>query len=398
MIDFLLLKSLHSTLGLSIVVCDKSFEVVAEYKSDKTISLYYNHTLILSNFDNTKNNFIFHNGSLGELFLAYHLDQYYIIIGPWRSNLIDSSIFNQKMSNFKISENERTFFFESLSHLPFFSLNQIRDLLILINYTLTGSVVDKLSDPLHLHTKNWSETLSIDKIRQLSQNSTSAYEYQYYYEDSILQAIKTGDELILKETVNQLSHAISPALSGDELRSEKNYSIMAYDRLSQSAIQSGLDIETAYRSRDTFVKDTEQAEKLTEILKLRDTAILFYTQQIGKINNSLVSPHSQTVIAIIQYLKNNLDSNIKTQEIAKQFHMSESKLRKLFKQEKNVTIQQYFLNLKIEATKQLLYEGKSLTEITDLLQFSTPANLSRTFKRLVGISPLKYRQKVNLPK
>ncbi|RRA91701.1 YSIRK-targeted surface antigen transcriptional regulator, partial [Streptococcus agalactiae] len=54
MIDFLLLKSLHSLLGLTITVCDQNFSVIREYKSEKTISLFYNHYLILSNFSKTQ--------------------------------------------------------------------------------------------------------------------------------------------------------------------------------------------------------------------------------------------------------------------------------------------------------------------------------------------------------
>ncbi|HFZ9855134.1 TPA: YSIRK-targeted surface antigen transcriptional regulator, partial [Streptococcus agalactiae] len=76
MIDFLLLKSLHSLLGLTITVCDQNFSVIREYKSEKTISLFYNHYLILSNFSKTQHDFLFHYGSLGELFLVHHIQQY----------------------------------------------------------------------------------------------------------------------------------------------------------------------------------------------------------------------------------------------------------------------------------------------------------------------------------
>ncbi|KHD42277.1 AraC family transcriptional regulator, partial [Streptococcus uberis] len=147
-----------------------------------------------------------------------------------------------------------------------------------------------------------------------------------------------------------------------------------------------------YQSRDRFVRETEQVQSLSAVLKLRDTAILFYTQQIRDIKNKIISRHSKTVISVIKYLENNLNNNIKTEKIASQFHMSESKLRKLFKEEKGVTIKQYFLCLKIEAAKQLLYEGKSLSQVAELLQFSTPTNFSRTFKRLVGVSPITYIQ------
>ncbi|MCC9851126.1 YSIRK-targeted surface antigen transcriptional regulator, partial [Streptococcus agalactiae] len=102
-----------------------------------------------------------------------------------------------------------------------------------------------------------------------------SYKYQYHFENNILKAVKSGSEFLLKETVEQFSNSIVPIISGDELRSEKNYSIMIYDRLSQATIQAGLDIETAYRARDRFIKENESTISLNEVLKLRDTAILF---------------------------------------------------------------------------------------------------------------------------
>lgn len=390
--NFVLLKSLHSILGLAITVYDDSLTVLTEYKSDKTVSLYYDLLFILNDLSKTKEKFLFHYGFMGELFLAIRTSYFYVIIGPWRSNAIDPLLFKRKMNDAQIQNDEQNYFFEKLVKLPFLPLSQIRELLLLVNYCLTGTTEDLLSAPLHHYTKGWSEAFDLNKIKQLSVDNCNTYTYQYQYEESILQAVKSGDEALLRKTISRLSNAVSATLSGDELRSEKNYSIMVYDRLAQGAIQSGLDIETAYQSRDRFVKDTEQAQSLHSVLKLRDTAILFYTQQIYEIKQKLVSQHSQTVIGVIQYLENNLNRTIKTEEVARQFHMSESKLRKIFKQEKHMTILQYFLNLKVEAAKQLLREGKNLSQISEVFHFSTPSHFSRAFKKIVGVSPLKYIQ------
>ncbi|KAF0078911.1 YSIRK-targeted surface antigen transcriptional regulator, partial [Streptococcus agalactiae] len=140
---------------------------------------------------------------------------------------------------------------------------------------------------LHHYTKGWSNAFDLNKIKQLSVENSNTYTYQYQYETRILQAVKSGKEELLRETVSQLSNAVSATLSGDELRSEKNYSIMIYDRLAQGAVHSGLDIETAYQSRDRFVTETEQAQSLHAVLKVRDTAILFYTHQVSGMKQKL---------------------------------------------------------------------------------------------------------------
>lgn len=393
MLNFPLLKSLHSILGLTITVCNQDFSIIREYKSDKTLSLLYNHYHILSGFNNTQYDFLFHYGFLGELFLAHHVQQYYIIIGPWRSNAINSLSLKEKLSENQLKVSEQDYFVEKFSQLPFFSLSQIRELLMLTNYCVTGIVEDKLSEPLHYYTKGWSNSFELEKVLSFATENTSSYKYQYQFENNILKAVKSGDELLLRKTVEKFSNAITPTLSEDELRSEKNYSMMVYALLSQASILIGLDIETAYQARDRFIRKTESAVSLNDVLKLRDTAILFYTQQIHCFKTQITSPHSHIVINVIQYLKNNLNRFIKTEEIAKEFHLSESKLRKIFKQEKHITIQQYFLNLKIEMAKQLLCEDKKVEEIADLLGFSTSSNFSRTFKKIEGIPPLEFKLK-----
>ncbi|KHD40632.1 AraC family transcriptional regulator, partial [Streptococcus uberis] len=66
MINFLLLKTLHSTLKLTITVCDESFIILKKYNSGQITSSYYDYRLILNDFTKTNDNFLFHYGFLGE--------------------------------------------------------------------------------------------------------------------------------------------------------------------------------------------------------------------------------------------------------------------------------------------------------------------------------------------
>ncbi|WP_242258809.1 helix-turn-helix domain-containing protein [Streptococcus thoraltensis] len=142
-----------------------------------------------------------------------------------------------------------------------------------------------------------------------------------------------------------------------------------------------------------FIRDSELMTSIPDVIKLRDASIVFYTTKIGEIKQKLASKTSPTIIAIIQYLENNLDKNIETSKVAAVFHMSESKIRKLFKTATNSTIQQYVLGLKIKRAKVFLKEGERISDIADVLGFSSPSNFSRSFKKLVGESPIKYKQK-----
>lgn len=387
MINYSSLKTLRRLLNLTLNIYDKDFTKLTDFQQNE-VPLFYDHKHILEDLYESEKDFLFYYGIFGEIFLAYYINRNYIVIGPWRSNAIDESLLRKKAKNISINSTENSYLYKSLSNLPFFPLSQIRDILILVNFCLTGTVEDKLSESLNDHIKSWCKNFDEEKLKQFVELNYTSYNYQYQYENDILRAVRQGNNKALKEVINFLSMGIIPNLSKDSLRSEKNYSIAIFDRLAQEAIRTGLDISTAYQSRDQFIRNNELCETSIEILKLRDTAILFYTQQIGEIKKQSVS--SPTIIAIIQFLKNNLNQKIKTSTIAKQFHMSESKLRKLFKQEQNMTIQQYFLNLKIDTAKSLLLEGISLSCIAETFAFSSPSNFSRAFKKVVGVSPTKF--------
>lgn len=65
----------------------------------------------------------------------------------------------------------------------------------------------------------------------------------------------------------------------------------------------------------------------------------------------------------------------------------------IFSEEEGVTIEKYFIAQKIERVKELLEYGElSLSEIADMLNYSSVAHLSAQFKKVTGMSPSHYKQ------
>ncbi len=67
-------------------------------------------------------------------------------------------------------------------------------------------------------------------------------------------------------------------------------------------------------------------------------------------------------------------------------------LSHLFSSVEGVTIEQYFINQKIEKTKELLvYDELTLTQIAHRLGYSSVAHLSRQFKKVTGLTPSNFK-------
>lgn len=66
---------------------------------------------------------------------------------------------------------------------------------------------------------------------------------------------------------------------------------------------------------------------------------------------------------------------------------------RIFSEEEGVTVERYFIAQRVERVKELLEYGElSLSEIADLLNYSSAAHLSSQFRKVAGITPSQYRE------
>ena len=79
-------------------------------------------------------------------------------------------------------------------------------------------------------------------------------------------------------------------------------------------------------------------------------------------------------------------------ELAKKYNLSISSLSHQFKKITGMSVMNYLLSCRIAGAKNLLAKTDlSIGEITELCGFSDNSNFSRTFKKLNGISPTRFR-------
>ncbi len=105
----------------------------------------------------------------------------------------------------------------------------------------------------------------------------------------------------------------------------------------------------------------------------------------------LIENIKKHVIALVQY---QAAEKIKLSDyLSNKLHHEYTHLSNLFSTVEGVTIEQYFINQKIEKTRELLvYDELSLTEIADRLGYSSVAHLSGQFKKVTGMTPSQFKE------
>lgn len=99
------------------------------------------------------------------------------------------------------------------------------------------------------------------------------------------------------------------------------------------------------------------------------------------------------------YFKRNYQNGCNVSDACANLHISRSYLHSLFKQNLNISPQQYLLKLKLTHAKKLLTQTDySLQQIANLVGYKDQFTFSKAFKRCFNQSPLEYRNQINFKK
>ncbi len=122
---------------------------------------------------------------------------------------------------------------------------------------------------------------------------------------------------------------------------------------------------------------------LAQMLVLVNTCFYSLSYQA---NNTM--PHLSG--QIMAYINEHLCRPLTIQELADQVHLDPSYLSRRFKEQAGCSIREYIILKRIALAKELLRQGKTVTEVCQNSGFYDYANFIRTFKKYAGLPPGQY--------
>lgn len=103
-------------------------------------------------------------------------------------------------------------------------------------------------------------------------------------------------------------------------------------------------------------------------------------------------PLSEKLQDVLIFIDEHLTEDLSLDRISDHFSLNKSYLGRLFKKETGSTIYNLIMLKRISLAKQLLSEGKNVSEACSLSGFNDYSNFIRTFKQVTGYSPNKYHK------
>ncbi len=100
---------------------------------------------------------------------------------------------------------------------------------------------------------------------------------------------------------------------------------------------------------------------------------------------------------ISRFVQSNLEMKLSLNDIAGHLHLSKEHLCRVFKEETGMTIGEYIQREKIHHAQNLLRNNiLNIKEIAYRLDYSSASQFNRQFKKISGLTPTEYREKIDL--
>ena len=299
-----------------------------------------------------------------EHFLIYRVNtdtknkHYFLVIGPFKHFPYSSVVIDTIMKEQHLSQTiSKTHLFQYYYSLQFSN----------VSYELIDTDITK---------KTMLEYMEID-----------FYHHNYFQEQRLMKNIFRSNNFQLSD-FREFESDLG-TVTEDHIRNAKNIFIITIGTLQRLAIENGLDAHESFTIGDAYMRKVENCTNISELpIYFHDLARKFQ----NALNTSKQKNYSRPIYKALHYIENNLSRKFTLSDVAEYVGLHRTYLSKLFKSEMKINFADHVLNRRIDEAKfYLKHSNYTLTEISDILAFSSKSYFYKCFKKHTKATPKEYR-------
>lgn len=159
--------------------------------------------------------------------------------------------------------------------------------------------------------------------------------------------------------------------------------------------QEQMFVEQQFRKMTEEVKQQEDGFELS--VRLLVTQLLLFAMRLkadsGAVTDDPLSPIHRRIAEVVKYINAHYEEKLPLQELSDRFGMSPSYLSRTFKKVTGFTIVGYQNLTRVREAQALLAQTNArVTDISEKVGFEQFAHFNRTFKKITGTNPMRYRK------
>ena len=229
----------------------------------------------------------------------------------------------------------------------------------------------------------------LNELYEMSSMLSSQERYPIETEKALQAAIIDGDKQQARQILNTLlGHIFFSSHGAFKVIRTRVLELIVL--LSRASIDGGADVSRVFWLNNGYLEQINQFGSLEELSPwLSDVMNRF----ISYVFDFTDIKHADVLHRVIRYIRENYGKKLTLDEIADSVYWSKSYLSKVFKDEMGQTITAYISGVRIEKSKALLRDTQlPLVEVASMVGFDDQSYFTKTFRKLTGLSPGKYRE------
>jgi AraC-like DNA-binding protein/ligand-binding sensor protein len=292
-------------------------------------------------------------------------------------------------NSFEIKSNEFAQFVKNIQVTQPEVVNDLSELLLIV-----ASHIAFKEDEWH---KELIEKNSVQaKISESLQGIKSSYsplstelDYPFEKERELLTSISLGDRSTSQRILNDILGNVFFS-SGMDFNVIKARIQELTVLLSRAAIEGGADVSEIFGLNFHYLSDINSFNTVEELTFWLSKILARFTDCVF---NLAGVRHKDIIYKAVDYIRKNYMNKLTMIEVAKFVYLNPSYFSKIFKSEIGCSFVSYVNNLRIEKSKDLLFDiSVPLTDISSLMGFEEQSYYTKVFKKMTGMTPGEFRK------
>ncbi|MDR3240131.1 MAG: PocR ligand-binding domain-containing protein [Clostridiales bacterium] len=276
---------------------------------------------------------------------------------------------------------------EALALVPYFSTEKVHSLseMLYVCAEHLGETNTRRSDQYEHQKLQGIISDYIMRIKNIAEPGC----YPLQKEQKLLDAVSQGDIATAKALLNELLGSIF-FYSGFRFDMIRSRILELIVLLSRAAVKGGADAEMIFGLNYVYIHEIDNFQTIEDLTYWLSMIMSRFTDNVFHFAGV---KHSDIIYKATAYIKTHYMDKITLDEVASAVYLSPPYFSKVFKEEVKCTFNFYLNKIRIEQSERLLLNQHiSLADISNLVGYEDQSYFSKVFKKLTGLSPLKYRQ------
>ena len=311
-----------------------------------------------------------------------------ILIGPFLMDRPDSTLVADVMEAHPLSPALALELYDELTCLPVIPPQRVNQLSRLLGHLLSPLMPDGRASLMLAREKLYqqsriNETIQIYK----EQRVPASRDFLHEKETALLTKVKTGNVQEAKALLNDLLGYVLFS-EGGRLEAVRMRAIELTTLLSRVSMEGGASTESTYALNAQYLSRLCREQNIDEICRLLQEVVVDFMDAMFS-NTDKGNPHIRRAL---KYMAANYAQPITAASVAAELGLSPNYFSSLFRQIVGLSFREQLARIRVEESKQLLLStDASLTDVAVAMGFSDQSSFCKLFKRIVGMTPGKYR-------